>query len=103
MMRDHNVYQIGISGLVNRSNICSRKAHAAAYVMMAWRIAWYKVYHPLAYYAAFQYSSERHFLMKICVLEKNVWMKKMSIIKNTPKHEVKNADLDLLREMKIGG
>lgn len=25
----------------------------------------------------------------------------MSIIKNTPKHEVKNADLDLLREMKI--
>ena len=26
---------------------------------------------------------------------------KMSIIKNTPKHEVKNADLDLLREMKI--
>ena len=29
------------------------KAHAAAYVMMAWRIAWYKIFHPLAYYTAF--------------------------------------------------
>ena len=29
------------------------KAHAAAYVMMAWRIAYYKIYYPQAYYAAF--------------------------------------------------
>ena len=29
------------------------KAHAAAYVMMAWRIAYYKVNFPLQYYAAY--------------------------------------------------
>ena len=29
------------------------KAHAAAYVMMAWRIAYCKVFYPLAYYASF--------------------------------------------------
>ena len=29
------------------------KAHAAAYVMMAWRVAWCKIHHPIEYYTAY--------------------------------------------------
>ena len=49
------------------------KAHAAAYVMMAYRIAWYKVYQPLAYYAAYFSIRATSFPMSSCAREKSGW------------------------------
>ena len=100
MMRDHNVPDWYIWSC-KQIKYMFPKAHAAAYVMMAWRIAWYKVYHPLAYYAAYFSIRAKAFSYEDMCLGKEHLDEKMRIIKNTPKHEVKNADLDLLREMKI--
>ncbi|CAK7084499.1 DNA polymerase III subunit alpha [Tissierella sp.] len=80
------------------------KAHAAAYVMMAFRIAWFKVYIPKAYYAAYfsirakAFDAEFMIFGKEKVKEK---MKEIELLGNdaAPKDKDMYDDLELVLEM----
>ncbi len=60
------------------------KAHAAAYVMMAWRIAYCKIHYPLAYYGAFSVSARKHSLIRPCVRDRLIWKRSWQITGSVP-------------------
>jgi len=84
------------------------KAHAAAYVMMAWRIAYCKVYYPLEYYAAFfgiRASGFDYALM--CqgrdLLEQNLAHYRRNADNLTDKEKLSLRDMRIVQEMYARG
>ena len=82
------------------------KAHATAYVDMAWKIAWYKKYYPLHFYAS--YLSIRISVFDVTAISKGkeYIIKKYNEINNLYKNPqtkfaVKSKDLDLLTVYEI--
>ena len=71
------------------------KAHAVAYVMMAFRIAWFKVHRPLAFYAAYFYrrSQKDGFDAAMMTRGKEYVVEKIKQIKANPDRTDKEDDL----------
>ncbi len=74
------------------------KAHAAAYVMMAWRIAYCKINYPLAYYAAYFSIRATSFNYEIMAQGKEKLMYYMDDYKRR-KDELSKAEQDTFKDM----
>lgn len=77
------------------------KAHAAAYVMMGWRIAWYKIFHPLAYYASYFGIRSSAFSYETMCQGRDRLEHYMAELQSQGKNNLTNKDLDSIKDMRI--
>ncbi len=77
------------------------KAHAVAYVMMAWRVAFYKLYHPLAYYAAFFSIRATAFSYEIMCQGKEHLANILAEYRAKDTNQLSAKDKDLIRDMRL--
>ena len=80
-MRDHQVPDWYIESLAKIGYLFP-KAHAVAYVMMAFRIAWFKVHRPLAFYATFFSIRAKAFDAEYCCAGLDAVKQKIKEIEN---------------------
>ena len=93
-MRDHDVPEWYIDSLAKIGYLFP-KAHAVAYVMMAFRIAWFKVHRPLAFYAAY-------FSIRAKALDANCMCRGMDVCQRKMKElESKEKPADVEEKMLI--
>ena len=103
LMLEHNVPEWYIKSC-EKIKYMFPKAHAAAYVTNAFRIAWFKVHIPLAYYAAFFTIRAKAFDAEVMINGKEKVKNKMKEIEMmgnnaTPKDKDMYDDLELVLEM----
>ena len=83
------------------------KGHAVAYVTMALRIAWFKVHHPLAYYAAYFTVRGDGFDAATMILDPDACRQKIRDIKAMDNATAKDKDaqtaLEIVLEMNMRG
>ena len=77
------------------------KAHAVAYVMMAFRIAWFKVYHPLAFYAAYFYRRSQKGGFDATMMTQGIDVVKSHIEAIDGNENATDKDEDLLTTLEV--
>jgi len=99
MMRKHEVPEWYIQSC-NKIKYMFPKAHAAAYIMMAFRIAWFKVHIPLAYYAAYFSIRAKAFDAEFMINGKEVVKQKMKEIEMQG-NQAANKDKDMYDDLEL--
>ena len=77
------------------------KAHAVAYVMMAFRIAWFKVHHPLAFYAAYFYRRSQKGGFDAAMMTKGIEEVKSHIAAISGNDQATDKDEDMLTTLEV--
>ncbi len=98
-MREHGVPEWYI-GSCKKIAYLFPKAHAVAYVMMAFRIAWFKVHRPLAFYAAYFSIRAKAFDQEFMCHGMEVCQKKMREIIAKDK-EASAVEQDMLTTLEV--
>ena len=106
LMREHKIPEYYINAC-NKIKYLFPKAHAVAYVMMACRVAWYKVYRPLEYYATYFSTRVDKFDIKVMAEGEEAIIRKIeeyrsmrnSGTKLSPKDEEIDKTLQIALEM----
>lgn len=99
LMREHDVPEWYIDSC-KKIKYMFPKAHAAAYVMMAFRIAWFKVHIPEAYYAAYFTIRAKAFDAEFMINGKEVVKQKMREIE-AQGNEAANKDKDMYDDLEL--